>query len=114
MKEYLDIVPEKDSVGVLQDVHWSHGSFGYFPSYMLGNLFSAQFYNKMKNDIPNYYEKIQNGDLSSILSWLRNNIHIHGKKYEPNELLEKVTGEKLNADYFMDYLKEKYSKIYKI
>ena len=114
MKEYLDIVPENDSVGVLQDVHWSHGSFGYFPSYMLGNLFSAQFYNKMKNDIPNYNKKIEDGELSKILDWLRSNIHKYGKKYEPNELLEKVTGEKLNADYFMDYLKEKYSKIYKI
>jgi carboxypeptidase Taq len=114
MKEYLDIVPENDSAGVLQDVHWAHGSFGYFPSYMLGNLFSAQFYNKMKKDIPDYDKKIENGDLSSILNWLRSNIHKHGKKYEPNELLKKVTGEKLNVDYFMDYLKEKYSKVYKL
>lgn len=114
MKEYLDIVPENDSVGVLQDVHWAHGSFGYFPSYMLGNLFSAQFYHKMKEEIPDYDKMIRRGDFSSILNWLRSNIHKHGKKYEPNELLRKVTGEKLNVDYFMDYLKEKYSKVYKL
>ncbi|MGM0641160.1 MAG: carboxypeptidase M32 [Thermotogota bacterium] len=114
MKEYLDIVPENNSVGVLQDVHWSHGSFGYFPSYMLGNLFSAQFYSQMKKDIPNYNELVKSGNLKTILDWLRENIHKHGKKYEPNELLEKVTGEKLNPNYFMDYLKEKYSKVYKI
>ena len=114
MKEYLDVVPENDSVGVLQDVHWSHGSFGYFPSYMLGNLFSAQFFNQMKKDIPNYKELVESGDLKTILNWLRKNIHKHGKKYEPNELLEKVTSEKLNPDYFMDYLKEKYTKVYNI
>lgn len=112
MKEYLDIVPENDAEGVLQDVHWSHGSFGYFPSYMLGNLFSAQFYHKMKKDIPEYDNKIKNGDFDTILNWLRVNVHEHGKKFEPKDLLEKVTGEKLNINYFMDYLEEKYSKIY--
>lgn len=114
MEEYLGIIPENDSVGVLQDVHWSHGSFGYFPSYMLGNLFSAQIFNQMKKDIPDYYKNIEEGNLKPILKWLRENIHKHGKKYEPNELLERVTKEKLNPDYFMDYLKEKYKKIYKI
>jgi carboxypeptidase Taq len=81
---------------------------------MLGNLFSAQFYHKMKEEIPDYDKMIRRGDFSSILNWLRSNIHKHGKKYEPNELLRKVTGEKLNVDYFMDYLKEKYSKVYKL
>ena len=114
MKDYLRIVPEKDSEGVLQDVHWAHGSFGYFPSYMLGNLYSAQFYNKMRKDIPELDKEISEGNFESALNWLRKNIHSKGKMYEPGELVEIVTGEPLNPEYFMDYIKNKYNKVYEL
>jgi len=114
MEEYLGIVPLKASEGILQDVHWSHGSFGYFPSYMLGNVYSVQIYNQMKKDIPSLKDSISNGDLKVILDWLREKIHVHGKKYEPKELLAMITGQEPDPSYFMEYIKEKYSHIYKI
>ncbi|WP_139902231.1 carboxypeptidase M32 [Clostridium thermarum] len=111
-KEYLGVEPSNDSEGVLQDVHWSDGSFGYFPSYALGNLYGAQFLNKMLKDIPDFYGKIEAGDFKAIHRWLIENVHKHGAVYEPAELIKKVTGEELKADYFIEYLYNKYSKIY--
>ncbi|SHE59967.1 carboxypeptidase Taq [Marinitoga hydrogenitolerans DSM 16785] len=114
MKEYLGVVPENDSEGVLQDVHWAHGSFGYFPSYMLGNLYSAQFYNKMKKDIPDLNEQISNGNFEIVLNWLREKIHSKGKMYEPGELVEIVTGEPLSSKYFIEYIENKFNKVYEL
>lgn len=111
-KEYLGVEPSRDAEGVLQDVHWSDGSFGYFPSYALGNLYGAQFLNRMVKDIPDFYERIENGDFSAIHQWLVENIHKHGAVYSPAELVKMVTGEELKAGYFIDYLYNKYSKIY--
>ncbi|MDD7796131.1 carboxypeptidase M32 [Clostridium sp. 'White wine YQ'] len=113
-KEYLGVEPTNDSEGILQDMHWSDGSFGYFPSYALGNLYGAQFLNTMKKDIPNYKELLEKGDIKPITKWLKEKIHTHGAVYSPMELLLKVTGEKLNPKYFIDYLDEKYSKIYQV
>ena len=113
-KEYLGIEPGNDSQGVLQDIHWSDGSFGYFPSYALGNLYGAQFLNKMKQDIPNLYQDLEKGNLISIFQWLKENIHKHGAVYEPGELIKKVTGEELTAKYFIDYLNTKFSSIYNL
>ncbi|NUU98482.1 carboxypeptidase M32 [Marinitoga sp. 1138] len=114
MEKYLGVVPEKDSEGVLQDVHWAHGSFGYFPSYMLGNLYSAQLLYAMKKDIPDYNETIRKGDFKPLLKWLRDKIHSKGKMYEPGELIKMATGEELNPEYFMKYIEEKFNKVYKI
>lgn len=114
MKDYLGVVPEKDSEGVLQDVHWAHGSFGYFPSYMLGNLYSAQFYNKMREDIPNLDKQISEGKFETALMWLREKIHSKGKMYEPGELVKMVTGESLNPKYFMEYIENKFNKVYEL
>ncbi|MDT8719053.1 carboxypeptidase M32 [Clostridium sp. 19966] len=111
-KEYLGVEPSNDAEGVLQDVHWSDGSFGYFPSYALGNLYGAQFLNKLTKDIPNIFKDIEAGNLSTLHTWLKDNIHCYGAVYEPQELIKKVTGEELKAKYFIDYLKEKYGKIY--
>lgn len=111
-KEYLGVEPGKDSEGVLQDVHWSGGMFGYFPSYALGNLYGAQFLSKMLRDLPNYYGDIEEGRLGDIKNWLKENIHRHGSIYKPAELLKMVTGEELTAKYFIDYLNKKYSEIY--
>lgn len=111
-KEYLGIEPENDSEGVLQDIHWAGGSFGYFPSYALGNLYGAQFFNKMKKDIKDVNEKVEKGELNVVKEWLKENIHKHGSIYKPSEILKMATGEELTAKYFIEYLKEKYSKIY--
>lgn len=111
MKSYLGVVPPTDREGVLQDVHWAHGSIGYFPTYALGNIYAAQFTNRMKKDI-SFDEDVRHGKLTKILQWLRKNVHIHGSLYMPNELVMRVTGEKLNPKYFIDYLEKKYSKLF--
>ncbi|WP_010241360.1 carboxypeptidase M32 [Clostridium arbusti] len=113
-KEYLGIEPKNDREGVLQDIHWSDGSFGYFPSYALGNLYGAQFLNKMKSDISNIYQEIAKGNLNVIHKWLKDNIHKYGCIYTPTELINKVTGEELSSKYFIQYLNEKFKKIYNI
>lgn len=113
-KEYLGIEPKNDAEGILQDMHWSDGSFGYFPSYALGNLYGAQFLNKMLKDIPEYYNLVEKGEFQKIHEWLKENIHKYGAVYKPAELIKKVTGEELSAKYFIDYLNKKYSEIYKL
>ena len=112
MREMLGIVPPDDSEGVLQDVHWSLGLFGYFPTYALGNLYGSQFWNAMLREIPGVYDEIAAGEFSSILGWLRTNIHQHGSSKTAAELSLDITGETLNAKYFMDYLNGKYSRVY--
>lgn len=114
IKEYLGIEPANDSEGVLQDVHWSGGMIGYFPSYMLGNLYAAQFFNKANEEIPGLMNSIEKGEITPLVKWLRKNIHMQGKKYTPNELILKVTGEELSPEYFMKYIKSKYSLIYNL
>lgn len=114
MSEYLGITPSNDSEGVLQDIHWSFGGFGYFPSYSLGNLYAAQLLHKIKQDVPEFYDSIEQGDFAVIKNWLKENIHQYGMLYTPNELIVKATGEELNADYLVQYLEDKYSKIYKL
>lgn len=111
MEKYLGIVPKNDSDGVLQDVHWSHGTLGYFPTYTLGNLYSAQLTYLIKSEI-NLPLTIKSGEFGTILSWLRENVHRYGSLYWPAELVKRVTNESLNANYFLDYLSEKYGKIY--
>jgi carboxypeptidase Taq len=112
-KEYLGVEPQSDADGVLQDMHWSDGSFGYFPSYALGNLYGAQLLNKMIQDIPALYAEIKEGNLAGVHGWLKDNVHKYGAVLKPADLIKKVTGEELNAKYFIDYLNKKYSEIYK-
>ncbi|MEW9669937.1 carboxypeptidase M32 [Ammoniphilus sp. 3BR4] len=111
MEDYLGLVPPTDSAGVLQDVHWCF-SIGYFPSYTLGNLYSAQLYHTIQKDIPSFDQLLTEGNLSPIVDWLRTHIHQYGKLYTPSELIEKVTGEELNADYLIRYFEDKFSRIY--
>jgi len=111
-EELFGIKPDTDANGVLQDVHWSIGIFGYFPTYALGNLYGAQFFEAMKKEIPDIDNKIEAGDFKILLNWYRENIHQHGSVYTANELCFRATGEELTADYFMDYLTKKYSEIY--
>lgn len=111
-KEYLDIDVPNDDMGVLQDVHWAHGGFGYFPTYSIGSFYAAQFYNKAKEDIDGLENKIAAGNMMPLLDWLRTNIHDHGKLYKADELCEKVTGDKLNFSHFMEYARTKFSELY--
>lgn len=112
MQEYLGITPPNDAKGVLQDVHWSYGAIGYFSTYALGNLVSAQLWEKVNKDIKNLDEQIRKGDFSGLLGWLRKNIHQHGQKFEPQDLVKKVTGSKIAPEPYVRYLTRKYSEIY--
>ena len=114
MEEYLGIIPTSDSFGVLQDVHWSGGAFGYFPSYTLGAIYACQFYEKMLRDFNDNSINIIDGDLVCIKNWLNKNIHQLGRLYSPDDLAIKVTGEPLNPGIFINYLKNKYSEIYQL
>ena len=98
----------------MQDIHWSHGSFGYFPTYSIGSFYAAQFYNQAAKEIDNLDELIKDGNLTPLLGWLREKIHQHGRLFAADELCIKITGEKLNFKYFMDYAKNKYSTLYNL
>ncbi|MCD1294060.1 carboxypeptidase M32 [Methanocella sp. CWC-04] len=113
-KNYLDIEVPDDASGCLQDIHWSIGAFGYFPTYALGNIYSAQLWDAAKRKIPGLEDRIMAGDVSVLLDWLRKNVHRHGKRYDAKELIRRVTGETINEDHFIRYAKEKYGSIYGI
>jgi len=108
MQTYLGVTPTTDAEGVLQDIHWSGGSFGYFPTYALGSAYAAQFYHAMQKDI-DIEQAIADNNISLITNWLKINIHQYGKTKSPHELLQDATGEKFNAKYFIDYLINKYN-----
>ncbi|MFW6209773.1 MAG: carboxypeptidase M32, partial [Spirochaetota bacterium] len=107
----LGIRPPSDADGVLQDVHWSMGAIGYFPTYALGNLYGAQFLNRMQQDIPDLDTRIESGDLMSIRRWQQENIHRYGSVYTAPELIRRVSGEPLNPRFFIDYLERKFSRL---
>lgn len=114
MQEYLGIVPRNDAEGPLQDIHWSHGSFGYFPTYTLGNLYSAQFFHTAKKQIPSLESQIAEGNLLELKNWLNKEIHWVGRMESADTIVQRVTNEPLNAQYFVDYLWNKYSAIFSI
>ena len=107
MEEILGVTPPSDADGVLQDVHWSGGMIGYFPSYFLGNLYGAQIYNDALKKIPTLPEEYEKGNFSNLLTYLRENVHQHGKIYQANELIKRITGEDLNPSYFIEYIEKK-------
>lgn len=113
-EEYLGIRPEHDGEGVLQDVHWSGGSFGYFPSYALGFMYAAQFKQKMEKDIPDFDKFVELGELDEIRKWLTEHIHQFGAMKKPLEIIKDVTGEELNAKYLIQYLQNKFKQIYEL
>lgn len=110
----LDVVVPNDKQGALQDVHWSHGSFGYFPTYSLGSLYAAQFFARAQNDLPGLEEQIGQGNTLPLLQWLRQHIHQTGRYFTSEELCTAVTGEGLNTDHFMQYACTKYASIYNL
>ncbi len=112
MKEYLGVTPSNDAEGVLQDIHWSMGSIGYFSTYALGNLISAQWWQKMEEDIPDLEAQIRRGEFGELLGWLKEHIHRHGAKFEPQELVQRVVGTGIDPEPYMRYLWAKYGEIY--
>ena len=113
MKEFFGIVPKTDTQGCLQDIHWSLGDFGYFPTYALGNLFSAQFFSAFAKKHSNWEKRVETGDLSFIRDWLKEHIHRWGRTYNSDELAKKTTGKPLSEAAYCSYLKKKYAEIYK-
>lgn len=111
-KEYLGIDVPDDRRGCLQDIHWSMVSMGYFPTYTLGNLYAAQFFEKAMADMPDLYAQFERGEFSALKMWLNTHIHAHGKRYHAGELCERVTGKPLSAEPLMRYLEGKLRPIY--
>jgi carboxypeptidase Taq len=112
MEEYLSITPPNDARGVLQDIHWSGGAIGYFSTYALGNLVSAQLWEKIRKDIRDLDDQICKGNFTELLGWLHKNIHQYGHKYEPQTLMQKVTGSKITPEPYVRYLTKKYNEVY--
>ena len=112
MQKLLGVVPETDTTGCLQDIHWTRPSFGYFPTYALGNLYACQLLDSAKAQNSKITEELEEGKVTALHEWLSANIHTHGRKYDPAELVTKATGETLNHKPFVNYVTEKFSAIY--
>lgn len=112
MEEYLGIRPIEYKDGLMQDIHWSMGAFGYFPTYALGNLYAAPILNQARKDIHGLEGLIEAGQLLPLKEWLAENIHRSGRRYTPGEMIIKLTGEPFSVEPFLDYLREKYSEVY--
>ncbi|AOM83029.1 carboxypeptidase M32 [Salisediminibacterium beveridgei] len=114
MEEIVGVRPTHNGEGVLQDVHWAGGMFGYFPSYALGYVYAAQLKTAMLKDLPDYDALITEGNLLPVKEWMTKNIHQFGKMKEPLEILSDVTGEGVNPDHLINYLKDKYRRVYQL
>lgn len=112
-QKYLGVHAENASEGILQDVHWSDASFGYFPTYALGTAYAAQFLDAMKKDI-DVDQMLESSRYDVIMDWLKEHIHQYGCRYSPQEIMKKVSGEAFDPNYFIAYLEEKYSKLYQL
>jgi len=111
-KEYLGVDVKDDSEGVMQDTHWASGSYGYFPSYAIGNIYDGMFVKKMSRDVPGWRKALKRGEFRPVGDWLAKNVQNKGNLYDPPDLIKEVTGEKLTVKPFLSYLNKKYSKIY--
>ena len=114
MEEYIGLRPETDANGVMQDVHWSFGGFGYFPTYALGNLYNVPMFNQAKVEIADLDSKIAAGNLRELREWLGKKVHRVGRRRTAAELIVDITGEELSAEPFMDYLVAKYTAVYSL
>jgi carboxypeptidase Taq len=112
MQQLLGIVPANDREGCLQDVHWSRPGFGYFPTYALGNLYAAQFWQTAVSQQPRINAELAEGRTDTLLTWLGDNIHQHGRKFTPSELVQRVTERPLSHQPFIDYVTEKFTDLY--
>jgi carboxypeptidase Taq len=112
VKEYLGIDVPNDGVGVLQDIHWSWVDFAVFPGYTLGNLMSAQLMEKIRMDLPGLDGQIERGEFGPLLKWLQTNVYQHGRKFTPNELMERATGKPVSAEPWITYVRQKFGALY--
>ena len=115
MESYLGLTPPNNGTdGVLQDVHWSGGMFGYFPSYSLGNVAAAQLWYALRRDVPTMDQQVQSGEFKEVLAWLRDRVHQHGRRYSRDELMQRATGKPLGTADYVRYLTDKFSALYKL
>lgn len=114
MQNYLGITPSCPAEGCLQDIHWSMGAFGYFPTYSIGNMFCAQMFQTFESDHSDWKERIAQGQLTFVLDWLRDKVHRHGRQYAGTELVERVSGRAFTAAPYLEYLQTKYGEIYSL
>ena len=114
VKQYLGLDVPNDAKGCLQDIHWSHGSMGYFPTYALGNLYAAQLFEAILRDVPGLWSEVGQGNFTSLLAWLRQNVHQHGRRLTATELIEKATGAPPTSEPFLRYLSSKYTSLYNL
>lgn len=112
MEALLGVTPSSDAEGVLQDTHWGQGAIGYFPTYTLGNVLSVQLWEKAIEAHPDIPDQIRRNEYGALLGWMRNHVHRYGRKYEPNELIERATGQPLTAKPYLNYLRGKFGEIY--
>ena len=112
MEEHLSITPKDNAHGVLQDVHWAVGLFGYFPTYTLGNVLAVQLFDAALKASPEISDQIERGEFGALLGWLRENVHRPGKKYEPDDLIERATGRPPEAGPYLRYLRGKFGELY--
>jgi carboxypeptidase Taq len=112
MERYLGVRPPNDTLGILQDVHWSHGMMGYFTTYALGNILSIQIYDRAIQEKPQIADEIGRGEFATLRGWLEETIYRHGRKFQPNEIVQRVTGEPIQSRSYVAYLKRKFGEIY--
>jgi carboxypeptidase Taq len=111
-EEYLGIEPQSDTDGALQDVQWAWAMWGYFPNYVLGNLYAAMMREKMCSDIPEWLSQVAEGNVTIPVQWLIDNVHRKSNLYDPAEMIKNITGKSLTVDPFIKYLDEKYSALF--
>jgi carboxypeptidase Taq len=114
MDKLLGVTPKNDKEGVLQDMHWSGGSFGYFPTYAIGTIYASQLFKKLSEENIKVKTEIKKGNFKNILAWLVKNVHQYGRLMTADEIIKKTCGEGLNSKVFVNYLKDKYYKIYEV
>ena len=112
IQEYLGITPSNDAEGVLQDVHWSFGAFGYFPTYTLGNLYAAMLFHQAKKDMADLEKNIGQGNFLPLKNWLNDRVYQWGRQYSAKELIQRVTGQALTPGPFIQDLEEKFGNLY--
>ncbi|MBI1390363.1 MAG: carboxypeptidase M32 [bacterium] len=114
VKQYLGLDVPGDAMGCLQDIHWSHGSMGYFPTYALGNLYAAQMFERIEKDVPLLWTGVERGDFSPLLNWLREHVHRVGRRMTAPELIQSITGKPLSPEPYLNYLKSKFGGLYQV
>jgi len=111
MEEYLGVRPPTNTLGILQDIHWT-SMMGYFPTYSLGNILSLQLYDRAVQEMPEILDQIGSGEFSGLHGWLTEKVYRHGRKFEPNDLIQRATGEPLQTRSYLTYLKSKFGALY--